>query len=250
MLLYFFILGLIFGSFFNVVGLRIPNGQSIVFPGSHCPNCQKTLSSVELIPVFSYLLQKGKCRNCHTKISPIYPSFELLTGMLFAFSYFYFGFTFELLVGLTLISLLMIIVVSDFKHMIIPDKVLLFFVPLFIVERTFIPLGPWWNPLLGAIAGFGLLLLIAIISKGGMGGGDIKLFAVLGIVLGWKLVLFAFFMSTLFGTVFGLIGMLLKKVERGKPMPFGPYIALGTLVAYFYGENLIGWYSMNFLTLL
>lgn len=250
MLLYFFIIGLIFGSFFNVIGLRIPNGQSIVFPRSHCPNCQKTLSGFELIPVLSFLLQKGKCRNCHTKISPIYPFFELLTGILFAFSFYCFGFTSELIVSLTLVSLLIIIVVSDYQYMIIPDKVLLFFAPLFIVERIFIPLHPWWNPLLGAVVGFGLLLLIAVISKGGMGGGDIKLFAVLGIVLGGKLVLFAFFMATLFGAVFGIIGLLIKKVERGKPMPFGPYIAMGAIVSYFYGETLISWYSGNFLTML
>lgn len=249
MIIYFLILGLIFGSFFNVVGLRIPNSQSIVFPRSHCPNCQNTLSGFELIPVFSFLLQKGRCRNCLTKISPIYPFFELLTGILFAFSFYFFGFTSELIVGLTLVSLLVIIVVSDYLYMIIPDKVLLFFAPLFIVERIFIPLSPWWNPLLGAVLGFGLLLFIAVISKGGMGGGDIKLFAVLGIVLGWKLVLFAFFMATLFGAVFGVIGLLIKKVERGKPMPFGPYIAMGTIVSYFFGENLLNWYSVNFLAM-
>lgn len=245
-----FVFGLIFGSFFNVVGLRIPENISIVKPRSACPNCNHKLSSLELIPVISFLIQKGKCSNCHTKISPIYPLFELITGILFAFSYYFFGLTMELIVSLTLVSLLVIIVVSDYKYMIIPDKVLLFFAPLFIVERFFIPLHPWWNSLLGAAVGFGLLLVIAVISRGGMGGGDIKLFAVLGIVLGWKLILFAFFMSTLFGAVFGLIGMVLKKVERGKPMPFGPYIALGTLVSYFYGENIIWWYSTNFLALL
>lgn len=248
LIIYFFTIGLVLGSFFNVVGLRVPEYISIVKPRSACPNCKTTLSPIELIPVISFILQKGKCRNCQTTISPIYPIFELLTGILFAFSFYYFGLTSELIVGLTLISLLMIIVVSDFKHMIIPDKVLLFFTPLFIVERIFIPLYPWWNPMTGAAVGFGLLLLIAIISKGGMGGGDIKLFAVLGIVLGWKLVLLAFFISTLFGAVFGLIGMLMKKVKRGKPMPFGPYIALGTLVTYFYGEEIMIWYSVNFLS--
>lgn len=247
---YFFIVGLIFGSFFNVVGLRIPENISIIKPRSSCPKCNHILSPLELIPVFSFLLQRGKCKKCHTKISVIYPIFELFTGILFAFSFCYFGFTLEIIVSLTLVSLLMIIVISDYKYMIIPDKVLMFFGLFFILERIFIPLQPWWSPLLGAVVGFGLLLFIAIISKGGMGGGDIKLFAVLGMVLGWKLVLFSFFMSTLFGAVFGLIGMLFKKIERGKPIPFGPYIALGTFVSYFYGEILIGWYSVNFLSLL
>ncbi len=248
--LFIFLYGLIFGSFFNVVGLRIPNNVSIVKPRSACPNCQHQLTPLELLPVFSYLLQKGKCKKCSIKISPLYPSFELLTAILFTISPLLVGWSKELIVTLTLISMLMIIVVSDIKYMIIPDKVLLFFAPLFMLERIFIPLNPWWNPLLGATVGFFLLLLIAVISKGGMGGGDIKLFAVLGLVLGWKLVLLAFFISTFFGAVFGIIGMLFKKVERGKPMPFGPYIAHGTLVAYFYGENLINWYSVNFLMLL
>lgn len=245
--IYFFIVGLVLGSFFNVVGLRVPESISIVKPRSACPNCNHTLSASELIPVVSFLFQKGRCRNCHTKISPIYPFFELLTGTLFAFSFYHFGFTKELIVSLTLVSLFIIITVSDIKYMMIPDKVLLFFAPLFLIERIFIPLDPWWNSITGAAVGFFLLLLIAIVSKGGMGGGDIKLFAVLGLVLGWKLVLLAFFMSTLFGAVFGLIGMLMKKVSRGKPMPFGPYIAIGTLVTYFYGEEIINWYSMNFL---
>lgn len=248
--LYFFIIGSILGSFYNVVGLRVPEKKSIVAPRSACPNCKHQLAVTELFPVLSFLLQKGKCRNCGCKISLIYPLFELCTGILFVFSIVRIGLTKELIVSLTLISLLMIITVSDITYMIIPDRVLLFFTPLVVVERILFPLHPWWNSLLGFVVGFSLLLLIAIVSRGGMGGGDIKLFAVLGIVLGWKLVLLAFFFSTFFGALFGVIGMLFKKVERGKPMPFGPYIALGALVSYFLGENLINWYSMSFLTLL
>ncbi|MEC1720342.1 A24 family peptidase [Schinkia azotoformans] len=248
--IYICILGLVLGSFFNVVGLRIPNNQSIVKPHSACPNCQRQLTPKELIPVFSYVFQKGQCKKCHEKISPLYPSMELLTAILFTISPLLVGWSMELIVALTLVSMLIIIVVSDIKYMLIPDKVLIFFAPLFIIERIFIPLDPLWNPILGAAIGFGLLLLIAIVSRGGMGGGDIKLFAVLGLVLGWKLVLLAFFMSTLFGSIFGIIGLLIKKVERGKPMPFGPYIALGTIVTYFWGEVLINWYSVNFLSTL
>ncbi|MEC1748019.1 prepilin peptidase [Schinkia azotoformans] len=248
--IYIFIVGLVLGSFFNVVGLRIPNNQSIVKPRSACPNCQKQLTAMQLIPIFSYVLQKGQCKNCNEKISPIYPSTELLTAILFTISPLLVGWSMELIVALTLVSMLIIIVVSDIKYMLIPDKVLIFFAPLFIIERIFIPLDPWWNPILGAAIGFGLLLLIAIVSRGGMGGGDIKLFAILGLVLGWKLVLLAFFMSTLFGSIFGIIGLLIKKVERGKPMPFGPYIALGTIVTYYWGEILINWYSTNFLSTL
>ncbi|MCA1031926.1 prepilin peptidase [Bacillus timonensis] len=237
-----FIYGIILGSFFNVVGLRVPQKRSILYPRSACPNCRHQLSALELIPVFSYIFQKGVCRKCALKISPIYPAVELTTGILFGLAFYIVGFVPELLVALTLISLLMIIFVSDINYMLIPDKVLLFFAPLFLIERIFIPLNPWWDILLGGIVGFCLLLLIAIISKGGMGGGDIKLYGVLGFALGWKIVLLSFFFSTIFGTIFGIIGMIIGKVERGKPMPFGPAIVCGTLLAYFYGNDIITWY--------
>lgn len=234
-----FIYGIIFGSFYNVVGLRVPAGQSIVFPGSHCPTCGHKLRAWELIPVFSYLIQRGKCRGCGLRISPLYPCFELLTGILFAVSPLLVGWNGELLILLTLISLFMIITVSDLAYMIIPDKVLLVFTGIFLIERFFFPLSPWWDSLLGAGIGFGLLLLIAVVSKGGMGGGDIKLFGVIGFAVGTKKLLLAFFFSTLFGALFGIIGMLFGVVKKGKPIPFGPFIALGTLIAYVYGEELI-----------
>ncbi|WP_078413927.1 prepilin peptidase [Priestia abyssalis] len=239
---YIFSLGLILGSFYNVVGLRIPMKQSIVKPRSSCPSCKHVLTARELVPVFSYLIQGGKCRNCKARISPIYPFMELLTGMLFVLSFRLFGFEYELLVALTLVSLLVIIVVSDLAYMVISDVVLLFFTGLFLIERIFIPLMPWWDSILGAAVGFGLLLFIAFVSKGGMGGGDIKLYGVLGIVLGWKLVLLSFFLATLFGAVIGSIGMMIGKVKRKNPIPFGPFIAAGTLCAYFYGTEMLEWY--------
>jgi leader peptidase (prepilin peptidase)/N-methyltransferase len=238
-----FFYGLLLGSFFNVVGLRIPKGESIVKPRSHCPSCERTLTAWELIPVVSYVMQGGKCRGCGIKISPIYPLMELATAILFTISPLLVGWSKELVISWTLISLLIIIIVSDIHYMVIPDKVLLFFAVIFIIERIFIPLDPWWDSLVGAIIGFSLLLLIAFASKGGMGGGDIKLFALLGFVLGGKMVLLSFFCSTFYGTIFGLIGMALGKVRRGEPMPFGPYIAMGTLTVYYFGQMIIDWYQ-------
>lgn len=240
--MYIAIVGMVFGSFFNVVGLRIPNNQSIVKPRSACPNCKHQLAALELIPIFSYLFQKGKCKSCGLKISPIYMFIELLTAILFTISPIVVGWSKELIVAWVLISLLMIILVSDIAYMIIPNKVLLFFFIIFIPIRIFVPFDIWWEPLLGFVVGFGMLFIIAVISKGGMGFGDVKLFALLGFVLGWKLVLLAFFLSTFFGALIGLIGMLFKKVKRGQPFPFGPFIVMGTLVAYFVGERLIAWY--------
>jgi leader peptidase (prepilin peptidase)/N-methyltransferase len=242
-LTYIFILGLILGSFYNVIGLRVPMGKSIIKPYSHCPICKRTLTAVDLIPFFSYVLLRGKCRGCNSLISPIYPIIELCTAFLFTISPLVVGWSKELLISWALISLLMIIFVSDTHYMIIPDNVLLFFGVLFIMLRVaVIPVDPWWNIVVGPVVGFSLLLLISIISKGGMGGGDIKLFAVLGIVLGWKGVLLAFFCSTVFGVIIGGIGLLQGSVKKGKPLPFGPAIVLGALTVYYFGQEIIAWY--------
>ncbi|MCM3116747.1 prepilin peptidase [Neobacillus sp. MER 74] len=239
---YFLLLGLILGSFYNVVGLRVPLKKSIVTPRSSCGKCGHQLKPYELIPVISYLLQGGKCRGCKLRISPIYPIFELLTGLLFMTAPLVIGWSGELVVALTLISMFMIIVVSDIHYMLIPDKILIWFAGIFLLERILWPLNPWWDSLLGAVTGFILLLLIAVVSKGGMGGGDVKLYALIGLVLGIKLVLLSFFLSTLFGAVIGGLALLLKIVNRRQPIPFGPFIAAGTLTAYYWGTDLINLY--------
>ncbi|MBY0099120.1 prepilin peptidase [Mesobacillus maritimus] len=237
-----FLYGITLGSFYNVVGLRVPVGKSIVYPGSHCPSCGHKLRALELIPVLSYYIQKGKCRGCGSRISPIYPSIEFLTGVLFAIAPLLVGWTPELIIALTLISLFIIILVSDIAYMIIPDKVLLVFAGIFLLERIFIPLSPWWDSLAGGALGFVLLLVIALVSKGGMGGGDIKLFALIGFVVGTKMFFLSFFFSTLLGAVLGLLGMALGLVKKGKPIPFGPFIAVGTLIAYYFGDTLVALY--------
>lgn len=234
-----FVYGLTLGSFYNVVGLRVPLKQSIISPRSSCPNCHHQLSAFELIPVLSYMIQGGKCRQCKVRISPIYPIMELITGLLFVSAPLVIGWTAELFVAWTLISLFIIIFVTDITYMLIPDKILAVFAGIFLIERLLIPLSPWWDSLLGAGIGFTLLLVIAIISKGGMGGGDIKLFALIGFIIGTKTMLLAFFLSTLYGALFGVVGLLLKKMKRGKPIPFGPFIAAGTLTAYYYYDAII-----------
>jgi leader peptidase (prepilin peptidase) / N-methyltransferase len=234
--------GLLFGSFFNVVGLRVPIKKSIVTPRSACPTCGHKLKAFELIPVLSYLLQGGKCRGCKSRISPIYPFIEGLTGILFVLAPYQIGWSWELIVAWSLISVFMIILVSDIHYMIIPDKILIVFAGIFLIERFLWPLTPWWDSIIGALVGFLLLLLIALASKGGMGGGDIKLFALIGFVLGVKLVLLSFFLSTLFGAIIGGSALLLKIVKRRQPIPFGPFIVAGTLSAYFWGPKIINLY--------
>ncbi|MEI4769411.1 prepilin peptidase [Psychrobacillus sp. FJAT-51614] len=242
----FFIYGLIFGSFFNVVGLRIPKGESIVRPPSHCTVCDRNLTTRDLVPVFSYLFLRGKCRGCGTKIHWMYPVMELVTGLLFAFAYFQLGFTLELAVAILFISLLVIITISDIAYMLIPDKILLFFLIPLIVFRIFSPLTPWWDSILGAIIGFGILFLIAVLSKGGMGGGDIKLFFVIGLVLGTTHTLLTLFLASLIGAIVGVITLRIAKKGRKTPIPFGPSIAIAAIIAYFFGNSLVDWYMNMF----
>ncbi|MDW7613534.1 MULTISPECIES: A24 family peptidase [Peribacillus] len=240
--IYLFVLGLILGSFFNVVGLSVPAGNSFANRRSACPSCGRTLTFFELIPVISYMMQYGKCLGCKARISPLYPSVEMLTGVLFASAPIFLGWSDELWVGWTLISLFMIIFVSDVAYMLIPDKILLFFMAIFTVLRVSFPLSPWWDSIVGAAIGFSLLLLIAVVSKGGMGGGDIKLFAVIGFVLGMKMVLLSFLFACFYGAFLGIIGLLTGVLKKKTLIPFGPYIVLGTLTAYFWGDSLLHWY--------
>lgn len=236
------IFGLVFGSFYNVVGLRVPKKESIVTPPSHCVSCNRRLIAIDLVPVFSYIFLRGKCRTCGAKVSPIYAIMELVTGILFAFAMWKIGLTWELAVALLFISLLVIINVSDIAYMLIPDKILLFFLPFLIIGRILSPLEPWWDSLVGAAIGFSILLLIAVISKGGMGGGDIKLFLLIGLVLGTIDTLLTLFLASFIGMIIGLIVLKISGKGRKTPVPFGPSIAIAAIIVYFYGEQIIDAY--------
>ncbi|WP_146551196.1 A24 family peptidase [Rummeliibacillus sp. SL167] len=242
-LIFWMILGLVFGSFFNVVGLRVPKGESIVTPPSHCDQCNRRLTAIDLVPVLSYIFLGGKCRTCGARIGFFYPLMELLTGVLYGLAYWHFGFTVEFIVAILFISLLAIITVSDIVYMLIPDKILLPFACVFMILRIFSPLDPWWDAFVGAAIGFGILFLIAVVSKGGMGGGDIKLFFVIGLVLGFKLTIVALFISSIIGLIAGIIQLLWQKKGRKHPIPFGPWIALGSTITYFYGLKILEWYT-------
>ncbi len=242
---FFTIFGLVFGSFYNVVGLRVPKKESIAFPPSHCTSCDRRLTALDLVPVFSYLFLKGRCRSCGEKIHWVYPLMEFITGGLFALSFWQIGFQPELIIAILFMSLLVIITVSDIAYMLIPDKVLLPIGALLLVLRLFIPLDPWWDSLLGAALGFGILLLIAIVSKGGMGGGDIKLFFVIGLVLGVSGTFMTLFFASLIGSIAGIIMLRINNEGRKTPVPFGPSIALAAVIVYFWGDALLNWY-MNF----
>lgn len=238
----FLFFGFIFGSFYNVVGLRVPKGNFLASDRSYCPTCNRTLKWTELIPIVSFLLQKGECKGCKSKISYLYPLVELITGLLFMFSYLRFGISLELLFALLINSLCVIIFVTDFTYYLIPNKILWFFLPLLVIGRLFIPLSPWYLSPIGAIIGFALIFLVILLSKGGMGAGDMKYFFVLGYALGAWQILLVFLLSTLYGSAVNLTLLLFGKVTRKTKVPFGPYISAAAITSLFYGDKIINWY--------
>lgn len=245
-LLLFFLYGLIIGSFLNVVGLRVPKKLSIIKRPSSCPDCETVLSCKDLVPLLSYCWFRGSCRHCQHKIHPMYPMMECLTGLLFAFSYWKIGFQPELLIALFFISMFVIITVSDLRYMVIPNKVLWPFGVLFVVLRMVYPLTTFADALVGAIFGFLVLLVVSILTHGGIGGGDLKLFFVIGLVLGTTLTLLALFISSLIGLIISVFIIQVKKLNRKTPIPFGPSIAIASLIAYYFGPMIVERYMNLF----
>lgn len=231
----FFILGTIFGSFYNVVGYRIPKGESLLYPSSHCPNCNHKLSWYELIPIFSFLFLKRKCKKCKKKISWFYPVFEFLTGVLFAVSFVIFGFSLECLYSIVFISMLLIIIISDYQTMIIPDSILIVFSTILIVLKYFMyDMNVIGESLLAAFGSFVLMLLIKIFGdflfkKESMGGGDIKLLANFGFVLGFPLSIIAIFLAAIIALPISLIILKIKKTHE---IPFGPFLAISAIIIF------------------
>lgn len=239
---YFFLLGLLITSFTNVVGLRVPVGESIVHPRSHCPTCGHVLGPLELTPVLGYVVLRGKCRSCGQSISIKYPALELLGGVLYAYGFWQFAWSMELALTLVLTSLLFILTMSDLAYMLIPNKILLFFLPIALIVRYLSPLENWYNPIIGGIVGFVLLFVIFLASRRGMGAGDVKLFGLLGIFLGPLHVVIALFVSAFVGSVIGLTLLGMGRVKRKQPIPFVPSIAIGTLLTYYFADDWVSWY--------
>ena len=231
-----FIFGTVLGSFYNVVGYRLPKGQSLVKPSSHCPNCNHKLKPYELVPIFSFLFLGRKCVKCKQKISWFYAIFEFLTGVLFTLSYLAFGFSIEFFIAITLSSLFIIIIISDYQTMIIPDEVLIVGLVLFIIE-LFIKNGFYglmFNLLDGAICFAAMLLLKLfgdlIFKKESMGGGDIKLMFLIGMILGWKMGL----MSVVIAAFIALpVSIAILAIKKDHELPFGPFLSVATLLIFF-----------------
>jgi len=231
--------GLIFGSFFNVVGLRVPKGESIVTPPSHCASCQRSLSWFELIPVFSWLALRGRCRTCREHISIVYPIVEAATAASFVGVFIQWGWTLECYLCWVAISVLAIITAADFAYYKIPNKVLIpGIVVLFVLRLITHPLG-LWTYLIGAVGGFVILYGIALVSKGGMGFGDVKLFFFVGLYVGFENMILTMILASCLGLVYGLALRLRGKLARRQRIAFGPFIALACVLAEIFGETFI-----------
>lgn len=214
----------------------------MVYPSSHCPRCGYNLKPPDLIPLLSYLLLRGRCRKCRANISLLYPLVELLTGLMFIFAFIKFGLTFEFLSAIILITCLMITTFIDLEHQIIPDKVVLPSLAAGLVLNIIFHREDFYNYLLGFILGGGIIFLIVVLSRGGMGGGDIKLFATVGMFLGFRLTLLALLLSFVLGSVVGLILIILKLKNMKDAIPFGPFIALASVISMLAGDRIISWY--------
>ena len=243
-----FVIGLVIGSFSNVCIYRIPRNESIIRPGSHCPQCSKPIPFYDNIPVISYILLKGKCHYCGQPIPLQYPIVELATGLFYLALYLFYGLQLNSFIYMILCTLLIIISFIDLKERIIPDVLSLHFIFIGFILSFFLKSLSPVDSLLGIIAGGGSLLIIAIagshlFKKEAMGGGDIKLAAMIGAFLGWQLTLLSLFLGFFLGSIIGVIVLIINK-GKSDIVPFGPFIALGTMLSIFWGQAIIHWYLL------
>ncbi|MEK4398492.1 prepilin peptidase [Bacillus sp. FSL K6-2860] len=219
--IFLFIAGITMGSFFHLVGERLPVKRSILFPRSHCTVCKQPLSLHEMIPLVSYVVWRGSCKHCGTRLSWLYPTVELLTGGLFLFVYRIAGFSFEGLFLVILCSLFVIAVVSDLLYMRVPNELFLFFFPLFVIYRTLEPLLIWWEGAASLIFCILLFSSLDYFKPNSMGGADMKLFSLLAFCFGFKPFLLMLFLSCIAGMVYAKV----FSFQLDEPFPFVPAIA-------------------------
>jgi len=240
--------GSIIGSFLNVCIVRIPRGISIVLPASHCPVCHTPIAFYDNIPLLSYIVLKGRCRHCRTPISFRYVAVELLTPALLMLLYLHYGLSLALACAFIFVASLIVITCIDFVHQIIPDVISLPGIPFFFLCSFFMP---WVTPLQslwGISAGGGILFAFAagyklLTGKDGMGGGDIKLLAMVGAFLGWRGALVTLVVAACLGSLIGIALIICKGKNLKYALPFGPFLAIGALCALLFGEQLIRLYT-------
>ncbi len=245
-----FIFGSVIGSFLNVCIYRMPRDKSIVVPLSYCPVCNTPIKAWDNIPILSYIILGGKCRACKAGISFRYPLVELLNALLYVALIWRFGIGWHTLFYFAFVSALMVITFIDLEFQIIPDSITLPGILVGLIAGSLVLPDPFlrWSLLgykasvLGAVSGFGLFYIVAVLSKGGMGGGDIKMMAMVGAMTGWKSVLLTTFIGSLLGSIIGVSLMVFKGKSRKTKIPFGPFLAAGTVITLFYGQEILSWY--------
>ena len=255
LLVIIFLLGLCFGSFLNVIVYRLPQKISLIQPPSSCPACKNALGVVELIPLLGYFILRGRCRHCGIRISPRYPLIEMSTGILFLLVFINFGLTVNAYFYLVLLFLLFAVALIDIEHRIVPNTMvaaglaagLLFYIPAaadiwfdlpawLIVERTVIDAAA------GFLLGGAIMLLIFLVSRGGMGAGDLKLMAMIGLYVGIRGTAVILLVSFFLGAVVGLVFIASGKLTRKDALPFAPYLSIATFIQVLWGEDIWSWY--------
>lgn len=249
---FFFILGAIFGSFGNVIIYRLPKEESIVKPRSYCYSCKTPIKWYDNIPILSWFILRGHCRHCGARFSFRYPLVELIMAVLFMLSYHYVGISWSLLEYLIFIFGLVVCTFIDLDHMILPDEFTLSGIVLGLLGAALNPHRDFLDALFGVLMGGGFLWGMAYVyylltKQEGMGGGDIKLLAWIGALLGWKAIPFVIMSSAIIGSVVGLIAARKQKAGLKTVIPFGPYLALGAILYLFGGETIGLWYLDLFL---
>jgi len=243
-----FILGMCIGSFLNVCIYRLPTSKSIADPPrSICPSCNSHIRFYDNIPVLSYIWLKGRCRNCDAPISFRYPMVEVISGSFAVSLFLTFGLSLESLVYFVFISSLIVITFIDLDHKIIPDIISLPGIPIGLVASFALPTITLKASVLGLLIGGGSLWFVAwaynlIAHRDGMGGGDIKLLAMIGTIIGWKGVIFTIFASSVVGSCVGIAMMLIKGKNMRFAIPFGPFLSIGAIAYVFFGSQFIAWY--------
>jgi leader peptidase (prepilin peptidase)/N-methyltransferase len=245
----FTVLGLSVGSFLNVCSDRLPAGRSVINPPSACDACQKRLGFRDLVPVFSYLWLRGRCRYCHTPIPWRLPAVEAAMGVVFPLLYWYYGLSLELGFSLVYTCLLTLIMLIDIEHQLIPDKVVY---PGMVLALAFSPFQPALgtgaglrviSAVSGGAAGLVVMLLFFLLARGGMGLGDVKMAAMLGLITGFPRVFVALFLAVIAGGLVAAALLSLGLKKRRQPIPFGPFLFIGTMAVVIWGDDIIGWYQ-------
>jgi leader peptidase (prepilin peptidase) / N-methyltransferase len=241
------VLGAVFGSFLNVVAYRLPRGESLSRPRSRCPHCETPIRPYDNIPVLSWLLLRGRCRSCRAPISPRYPLVEAATGLLCALVVVAKGADADALLGLALVLLLVPITLIDLDHRIIPNRLTLIGAVIAPLLVAFTDPGALPEHLIAGVAAGGFFLIALLAYPSGMGMGDVKLAAVLGLFLG-RAVGPAIFVALVSGTLVGALIIARKGTREGRKtaVPFGPFLALGGVVALFAGDAMVDWYLETF----